>query len=58
MMFPKYFRGLMALMLMVGGHAAAQAQVRYDLASWGEDVKAAKLANLFRRELQSRLPHA
>ena len=41
-MFPKYFRGLMALMLMVGGHAAAQAQVRYDLASWGEDVKAAK----------------
>ena len=32
----------MALMLMVGGHAAAQAQVRYDLASWGEDVKAAK----------------
>ena len=42
MMFPKYFRGLMALMLMVGGHAAAQAQVRYDLASWGEDVKAAK----------------
>lgn len=42
MMFSKYCRGLLALMFMVAVHASALAQVRYDLSSWGEDVKAAK----------------
>jgi hypothetical protein len=42
MKFSKWFRGLMALMFMVSLHAPVLAQVRYDLSSWAEDLKATK----------------
>lgn len=42
MKFSKYLRALMALMLMAFWQAPALAQVRYDLSSGAEDLKAAK----------------
>lgn len=42
MEFSKFPRGLMAFIFMVALHVPALAQVRYDLASWGEDIKATR----------------